>query len=253
MKLFYHRSGQGRPLFILHGLFGSWENLGSTVKTLAANWDLIAPDIRNHGRSPHSDDCSYRAMAADIIELADELGLEKFCVLGHSMGGKIAMELTLTHPERIDKLIVVDIAPVQYPNHHANVFAGLRSIDLSAIKSRSDADQQLQQSVSEASVRAFLLKNLSKNAQGKFEWRLNLEGLEKNYAKIAEPVKEGCYLGSVLFIKGALSDYLLPEHQAEVVKRFPKASLKVIEQVGHWPHAEKPHLFIKLVQKFLET
>lgn len=251
MKLFYHRSGQGRPLFILHGLFGSWENLGTTVKTLAANWDVIAPDIRNHGRSPHSDDCSYRAMAADIIELADELGIENFCILGHSMGGKIAMELALTYPERIDKLIVVDIAPVQYPNHHAHVFAGLKSIDLATIKSRSEADQQLRKNVNEPAVRAFLLKNLSKDAQGKFAWRLNLEGLEKNYAKIAEPIKEGSYSGSVLFIKGALSDYLLPEHQAEVVKRFPKVSLKVIEQAGHWPHAEKPQLFIKLVESFL--
>lgn len=251
MQLHYHRSGQGRPLFILHGLFGSWENLGGAIKQLSERWDVIAPDLRNHGRSAHNEDCGYPALAADILELADQLEIAKFAILGHSMGGKVAMELALTHPDRIEQLIVVDIAPVQYPNHHSDTFAGLRAVDLHNIKSRNDADQAMAQHINEPSVRLFLLKNLARTPSKGFEWRVNLDALEAHYEQISAGIREGVYDGPVLFIKGANSNYLKPEYQKDVLTRFPRVKLKVIDQAGHWPHAEKPQLFNRLVESFL--
>ncbi len=251
MELFYHRSGQGSPLVILHGLFGTWENLGATVKSLSEHWDVIAPDLRNHGRSPHAEDCSYAAMAEDVLELLNRLNIEHFSILGHSMGGKVAMELALTQPTRTDNLIVVDIAPVQYPHHHDKIFKGLRNVQLSQINSRSEADKALQSEIDELSIRSFLLKNLVRSEDAGFSWRMNLDALEKNYSQIAQAISVGQYTGPTLFIKGALSNYLIAEYQDEVVKRFPKAQVRVIDQAGHWPHAEKPQIFIKLVERFL--
>lgn len=252
MQLHYYRSGQGRPLVILHGLFGTWENLGASVKALSEHWDVIAPDLRNHGRSPHSDEHSYPLMAADLTELLDNLELETVSILGHSMGGKVAMEFALTNPARVEKLIVVDIAPVQYPAHHSDVFAGIWAIDLQSIKSRSEADQQLSQQVESAGVRAFLLKNLYRE-EGSFRWRANFATLEREYAHIAAAPIEGDYSGPTLFIKGANSNYLLNEYQHAVTERFSNVQLKIISDAGHWPHAEKPDTFMRLVTRFLES
>lgn len=252
MQLHYHRSGQGRPLVILHGLFGTWENLGSTVKSLAQEWDVIAPDLRNHGRSPQATEHSYPLMAADLAALLDQLGLESVSILGHSMGGKVAMEFALNNPERVDKLVVVDIAPVVYPPHHTDVFAGIHSIDLAQIKSRSEADQQLSQQVESAGVRAFLLKNLYRK-DGRFRWRANFAALESEYSNIAAAPAEGQFEKPALFIKGADSNYLLNEYQQAVISRFPKVELKIIKDAGHWPHAEKPEIFLRIVRSFLTS
>ena len=252
MQLHYHRSGQGRPLVILHGLFGTWENLGASVKALAAHWDVIAPDLRNHGRSPHADEHSYPLMASDLAQLLDSLELETVSILGHSMGGKVAMEFALTFPARVDKLIVVDIAPVQYPPHHTDVFTGIAAIDLQAIKSRSEADQQLSQQVESTAVRAFLLKNLYRE-EGAFKWRANFATLEREYSQIAASPAEGSFSGPTLFIKGANSNYLLNEYQQAVTERFSDVQLKIISDAGHWPHAEKPETFLRLVTRFLTS
>ena len=252
MQLHYHRSGQGRPLVILHGLFGTWENLGASVKALAEHWDVIAPDLRNHGRSPHSDEHSYPLMASDLAQLLDSLELETVSILGHSMGGKVAMEFALTYPARVDKLIVVDIAPVQYPPHHTDVFAGIAAIDLQSTSSRSDADRQLSERVESPGVRAFLLKNLFRD-EGSFRWRANFDTLEREYAHIAAAPVEGTFSGPTLFIKGANSNYLLNEYQQAVTERFSKVQLKIINDAGHWPHAEKPETFLRLVTRFLES
>lgn len=252
MHLHYHRSGQGRPLVILHGLFGTWENLGGSVKSLAQEWDVIAPDLRNHGRSPHRSEHSYPLMAQDILQLLDQLGLERVAILGHSMGGKVAMEFALRNPERVEKLIVVDIAPVTYPAHHSDVFAGIRSIDLKQLQSRSQADQQLSQSVDSAGVRAFLLKNLYRD-EGRFRWRANFAALEAEYANIAAAPAEGKFEKPTLFIKGADSNYLLNEYQQAVTSRFSQVTLKIIKDAGHWPHAEKPEMFLRIVRSFLTS
>lgn len=252
-SLFFHRGGSGEPLFVLHGLFGTWENLGAAIKELESQFDVIAPDMLNHGRSPHVVPFSYTTMAEAVLELADQLGIDQFNILGHSMGGKIAMQLALTHPERIKKLIVVDIAPVKYPPHHTQVFAGLNEVPLDQIKSRNEADQHLAQKIDSAAIRAFLLKNLYRLESGGFAWRMNLQALEEHYDEIAAPMIEAQFQQPTLFIKGSESDYLLPKYTDEVKTRFPNLTLRVIEGAGHWPHAEKPALFNRIVTRFLEA
>jgi esterase len=158
MLLNYKQQGEGAPLIILHGLLGTMDNWGGQIKVLSQHFQVIAVDLRNHGHSPHSDDMSYALMADDIVELIDHLGFSKVNIIGHSMGGKTAMQLALNHPERIDQLIVVDISPIEYPPHHANVFEGLYSIDLATLTSRNEASKQLAQYVDDHGTRAFLLK-----------------------------------------------------------------------------------------------
>ncbi|MFN3882601.1 MAG: alpha/beta fold hydrolase [Nitrincola lacisaponensis] len=250
MKLHYQRTGQGTPLIILHGLFGTLENWGAQIKALAEHHDVIAVDLRNHGRSPHSMDMSYPLMAEDVIELMDDLQLSQVNLMGHSMGGKVAMQMALSYPQRIARLLLVDIAPVSYPPHHEAVFKGLFSIDLTSLTSRADADKQLQAWVEEAGVRAFLLKNLYRNEQGQFAWRMNLDCLRSEYDAIAAAPEGPAFKGPTRFIKGGLSHYLKPEHTDAVRQRFPNADVKVIEDAGHWPHAEKPALFTRLVERF---
>lgn len=250
MKLHYQRSGEGHPLVILHGLFGTLENWGTQVKSLSKLYDVIAVDLRNHGRSPHSNEMSYPLMAQDTIELLDSLGLEKVDMMGHSMGGKVAMQLALTYPSRVNKLMVVDIAPVIYPPHHDEIFTGLFNINLSEITSRSEADKQLQTCVSEAGIRAFLLKNLYRNDAGQFAWRMNLHALKTQYDAIAAAPEGKPFTGHTRFIKGGLSNYLRAEHTDLVKQLFPNADVKVIAETGHWLHAEKPELFVRQVENF---
>ena len=251
MKLFHQIYGAGEPLLILHGLFGTYENWGSQIKGLAEHFQVIAVDLRNHGRSPHDDKFTYPAMAADVLELMDDLELESAHILGHSMGGKVAMQLALTAPERLRKLVVVDIAPVTYTPHHDDVFKGLFSITLEGLKSRGEADKQLAEHVDELSVRAFLLKNLYRTEDKQFAWRMNLPVLHSQYSNISLAPEGTPFSGDTLFIKGANSDYLIPAYRDQVVGLFPKANYKMIDGAGHWPHAEKPEMFSRIVLKFL--
>ncbi|EAR60832.1 alpha/beta fold hydrolase [Neptuniibacter caesariensis] len=251
MLLNYQVHGEGEPLIILHGLFGTSENWGSQIKSLAEQFQVIAVDMRDHGRSPHTDEISYELMAKDIINLMEHLQLEAAHIIGHSMGGKAAMQLALLHPDRIKKLIIVDIAPVQYTPHHDDVFKGLFSVELPSLKSRGDADKQLANSIPELGVRAFLLKNLYKNENGEFSWRMNLPLLHKQYSNISAAPQGQPYQKPVLFIKGGKSDYLIPKYRDAVIKLFPKADYKVIRDAGHWPHAEKPAKFTDIVLSYL--
>ena len=251
MQLNFHRSGQGAPLIILHGLFGTLENWGAQIKQLSEHFDVIAIDLRNHGRSPHDARMDYPVMAEDVIELMDRLQLDRASLMGHSMGGKAAMQLAMNHPERVERLIVVDIAPVEYPPHHNDVFAGLNSIKLESLKSRRDADSTLSQHVSSEATRAFLLKNLYRDEHKNFAWRMNLAVLQQQYSHIAATPEGNAYTGPVLFIKGGESDYIQREHQQAILSRFPSAHFKVIAGAGHLPHVEKAALFTRLVEKFL--
>ncbi len=244
-------TGQGEPLVLIHGLFGSYENLGVIARALQDKFQIINLDLRNHGRSAHSDQMNYPLMAADVIETLDALGLVQVSVLGHSMGGKVAMQLALQQPERVKKLILADISPVVNEPRHLGILQALQQINLSTLKDRREADQQLSASVKELGVRQFLLKNLLKEAD-KFQWRLNLPALVANYpAILAAPQAKGPYTGPVLFIKGGDSDYLLPSHQGQIQQLFPQAKAKVIQGTGHWLHAEKPAAFSKIVADFL--
>lgn len=251
MKLHYQISGEGTPLIILHGLFGTLENWGSQISALGQHHQVIAVDLRNHGRSPHCDSMDYPSMARDVIELMDDLKLASASMIGHSMGGKVAMQIALEHPQYLDKLIVVDIAPVQYSAHHQHIFEGLFSIDLASLSSRSAADKQLAAYIPEQGVRAFLLKNLYRNQQKTFAWRPNIAALHSQYHNISQAPHGTAFNGRTLFIKGKNSDYLLPEHQQTINNLFSCATFKIIEGAGHWPHAEKPKTFSSIILRFL--
>lgn len=244
-------TGQGTPLLLIHGLFGSGENLGMIARLLADRFRVINVDLRNHGRSGHSDALSYPLMAADLVETMDALNIPAAAVLGHSMGGKAAMQLALSFPTRVSKLVLADISPVVSQARHLSILDALNSIDLTTLTDRKDADRQLQQGISDAGTRAFLLKSLQKTDLG-FQWRFNLAALTAQYPQVlAAPQASGSYDGPVLFIKGGNSDYLLAEHQPQIQQLFPKARAKVIEGTGHWLHAEKSAAFAKITADFL--
>lgn len=252
---FKQYSSQGPALIILHGLFGSLNNWGWHSKELATGFAVYGLDLRNHGASPHSDEMSYQAMAADVLEFMDQQQIAHAAVIGHSMGGKVAMQLALTAADRIDRLLVVDIAPVNYPANsggHQEVFAGMESIDLATLRSRSEADSQLVKFVEEAGVRQFLLTNLIKNENSGYHWRLNLSALKAGYGDLRTmPENNKPFTKDTLFVKGELSNYIIEANQAEIARLFPNAKVKLIMGAGHWLHAEKPQLFNKIALNFL--
>lgn len=249
----YQQLGSGKDIILIHGLFGRLENLNMVAKALSESYRVTSVDVRNHGDSFHSELMDYPSMAKDIVVIMQHLAIESAIILGHSMGGKIAMELALTYPERVDKLIVADIAPVEYPPHHNQIIDGLKAIDLSSVKGRKDADKQLANYVDNLSVRQFLLGNLtSKN--GQFVFKCDIENIDKNYPNIMRTYQgSNTYSGPTLFIKGANSDYILPEHRAEIVRLFPQSRARVIQGAGHWLHAEKTIAFNRSVTSFLAT
>lgn len=251
MQLNFEESGQGPAIVLIHGLFGDLDNLKSLSRHLENQYRVINIDLRNHGQSPWTDTMQLPEMAADLVHLLDQLGIEQTHLLGHSLGGKVAMEFALRYPERVCSLIAADIAPVAYDARHTSILDALEALDLSAITSRQEADQQLAKSIETKGVRQFLLKNLRKDNAG-WHWRLNLAGLRQCYPDlIGAPQQDGCFAGPVLFIRGGDSDYVLPEHRDAILKLFPQAESKTIAGTGHWLHAEKPSVFNGLVERFL--
>ena len=259
VELNYRITGEGEPLIVLHGLFGSLDNLGGIARRLEDGWQIHALDLRNHGNSPHTEDMSYPAMADDVVAYMDAQGLEKASILGHSMGGKVAMQVALAHPERVRSVIAADIAPVGYAPRHDEILDGLNNLDLSIVASRRDADRQLAEYVETPGVRQFLLKNLERipddeqsDGQQRFRWRLNLPVIDACYANIAAaPEGDGPFEGPVLFIKGGDSPYIQKKHEQTIRSLFPAAELRVITGTGHWLHAEKPDTFAALCRRFL--
>ncbi|WP_369600694.1 alpha/beta fold hydrolase [Hahella sp. SMD15-11] len=252
VQLAHRVQGQGSPVILVHGLFGSMENLGAIARLLAGEFEVHSLDMRNHGRSPHTDHMDYATMSQDILKYMNRAGLDQAAMLGHSMGGKTVMQLALNAPERVTRLVVADIAPVRYPPHHQSVMAGLSAIgDPSRLTSRAEADAILKAYVPEDAVRLFLLKNLVRAEQG-FSWRINLPVIRQSYDALMAGQDGGCFPGPVLFIKGGASDYIRPEHRTTIARLFPNAQLKVIPGTGHWLHAEKPQLFARIVSRFLK-
>jgi len=252
----YQQLGAGEHIILIHGLFGSLENLNMVAKTLAKTHCVTSVDVRNHGNSFHQEGMNYQDLAQDVINLMDSLSIDKCYLLGHSMGGKIAIKTALLYPNRIKKLIVADIAPVKYSAHHLKIFEGLQSIDLPSVKKRKDADEQLSKFVNKVSIRQFVLRNLAMNEQGGFYFRCNLNYIEQGYQQIMQgiTVKNGnTYNNAALFIKGANSDYILPEHKNVIATLLPNATAKVIQNAGHWLHAEKTVAFNKIVIDFLTS
>ena len=245
--------GQGPPLLILHGLFGSARNWSSFARSLAETHRVYALDLRNHGSSPWSSAMSYREMAEDVRDFMARHGLSGAAVLGHSMGGKTAMVLALHHGDAVGALCVVDIAPVPYGHTHLPFIAAMQAVDLSGVTRRSQVNEHLKSSIEDPMLRNFLLQNLVLTA-GALAWRINLAALAANMdALIGFPTEiEGqSYGGPALFAAGAKSDYLLPDHHGTIRRLFPAAEIHVIPDAGHWVHAEQPEALRARVVAFL--
>jgi len=252
MKLHYEAYGEGHPLVILHGLFGSLGNWRTLSKTFSQFFHVFAIDQRNHGRSPHSAIFNYLVIAEDLHEFMQRQALSSAYLLGHSMGGKAAMRFAVTYPEMVDKLIIVDITPKTYPPGHEDVFAGLHALDLSALHSRQAADIALAKHLPDLSLRQFLLKNLERDASGSFRWRMNLDGIYKNYLEMLKQEKmSGTFPKPTLFIKGGNSAYIQERDIVTIREIFPQARLVSIPKTGHWVHAEAPQEFARIVLDFL--
>ncbi|NQZ83612.1 MAG: alpha/beta fold hydrolase [Colwellia sp.] len=247
----YQQQGSGPDILLIHGLLGSLENLNMVAKGLKDNYTVTSVDVRNHGNSFHENNMDYAVLAQDIINTMESLNIKNAHVLGHSMGGKIAMQLALSFPEKVNKLLVADIAPVTYPPHHNHIISGLKSLDLKNIKSRKEADKQLANFVDEASIRQFLLRNLTPN-DGSFSFKCNIEFISNCYHQVMQAYSGlATFTGDTLFIKGGNSDYILAEHRAVIKKLFPNSKAKIIQGTGHWLHAEKTVAFNKIVNDFL--
>jgi esterase len=250
MKLHYREMGEGTPMMILHGLFGFSDNWQTHAKKLAEYYRVILVDLRNHGHSPWSDEFSYQLMADDIHELAQDLGLKKFILVGHSMGGKVAMLFAQQHEEMLEKLVVVDIGVKEYPMHHQHILAGLHALDLENMKARSEADAVLRKYIDSEGVIQFLLKNLYWIEKGKLAFRMNLTVLEQEMPDILGAIPEAEVFTPTLFIRGELSNYILDEDIRQLEDYFPDSSVVTIPNAGHWVHAEAPDLFIDTMLGF---
>ncbi|TYK65677.1 alpha/beta fold hydrolase [Colwellia echini] len=253
----FKQIGNGENIVLIHGLFGTLENLNMVAKPLAEHYRVTSVDVRNHGDSFHAKSMEYSELAQDIVNLLDHLNIQRCILLGHSMGGKIAIQVALEHPERVTKLIVADIAPVNYPAHHLKIIEGLQAIDLSKVTKRKDADTQLAPFVESVGVRQFLLRNLALNDQGQFAFKCSLTDISACYPQIMKGNEltnsTSAYQGSTLFIKGGTSDYILPEHRTTIAALLPNSKAKVIQGAGHWLHAEKTIAFNKIVSDFINN
>ncbi|UQY45358.1 esterase [Erwinia sp. PK3-005] len=235
------------PILLIHGLFGSLDNLGVLARGLKADRPLIQVDVRNHGLSPRSDEMSYRAMAQDMLDTLDAHGIDKLAVIGHSMGGKIAMTMTALAPERIEQLVLVDIAPVDYrTRRHDEIFAAVNAVTAAQVQLRSEAASVMREILAEEGVIQFLLKSFHEGA-----WRFNVPALWDNYTAISGWEEVPAWRGPALFIRGELSPYLDDIHRNALLAQFPAARAHVIAGAGHWVHAEKPDAVLRAVRRFL--
>jgi len=255
MKLHVVKTGEGPALLILHGLFGLSDNWMTVSKSfVAAGFTVFAVDLRNHGRSPHSDEMSYPLMAADILELLNLNQIPKANIIGHSMGGKTAMFFAVDHPERIQKLIVVDIAPRYYPPHHQAILAALHSFEPSNLSSRKEAETFLRAGIGDEPTIQFLLKNLYWNDENKLAWRFNISGIEDHILKSDTAMPEHQPISvPTLFIRGEKSGYITKDDEADIKRRFSNVSFTTIQDAGHWVHAEQPAAFLKVALAFLQN
>lgn len=251
MQLHFKESGQGRAVILLHGLFGSSDNWHPIAVRLAEAFHVFALDHRNHGQSPHSAEMDYPVMAADVDRFFAARGLESALVIGHSMGGKTAMQLALHFPHRVEKLVVADMAPRAYEASHDKIFAALLALDLPKYQTRAQIEDVLAPEIPNPVLRRFLLKNLGRNPEGGFFWKINLRDIAENYWRLREPVAgEAQFAKPALFIRGGKSKYIQPEDEPLIREWFPAAQIQTIVEAGHWIHAEAPEEFLRLVLDF---
>jgi len=269
MKLFFRKYGEAAPpLIIVHGLYGSSDNWVSIARDLADRFEVFVVDQRNHGQSPHSPQHDYPSMREDLRELMDDQGIKKAVLIGHSMGGKTVMSFAEAWPERVQALVSVDIAPKSYRNlalasrtaaNHSNMIEAMMEVDLSKIESREDADLALAASIGSERIRGFLLKNLRRDADGTFAWRINLEAISNNLEAIFEGMdreaiaaRGGITGFPALFISGGDSEYIRARDYQMIKDIFPTAEIVTVQGAGHWVHAEQPDLLVKTIRYFLD-
>jgi esterase len=252
MQLFFRSYGQGEPLVILHGLFGASDNWHGIATRFAEKFRVIVPDLRNHGQSPHSDEMNYALMAEDVAELLAGQGVASALILGHSMGGKVAMQLAFTQPALVQKLIVADMSPRGYTPLHNEIITALAALDVSSYASRTEIEEVLAGPIPSLNLRRFLLKNLARKADGKFFWKINVTGIAENYPHLREALTSPApFTSPTLFIRGAKSEYIRAVGEPSIHELFPGAEIKTIENAGHWVHADAPDEFVRLVREFL--
>ncbi len=262
MELFYRKTGEtGEPLIILHGLYGSGDNWMSIARSLSEKFQVYLVDQRNHGRSPHGEEMDYDTLTEDLNEFIDNHSLKKVNIIGHSMGGKTAMWFTAKYPEKVKKLVVVDVAPGKYdstsPNveTHKKIIKALKSTDPSNAKSRKELDMQFAKMINNLQLRMFLLKNIERKENGTYHWRINVESIEKNIANIMGGIPDTNISidKPVLFLKGELSNYITENDIPLIKKIFSNSQIVNIPNAGHWLHARQPELFTTKVLEFLEN
>lgn len=247
--------GEGKPLVILHGFLGmsdNWKTLGNRFAENGFEVHLV--DQRNHGRSFHSDDFSYELMSEDLKKYCDSHNLTEIYLIGHSMGGKTAMQFAVTYPEMILKLVIADIGPKKYPQHHQDILKALSSLDFETLKSRGDAEDVLSSYIKDEGTRLFLLKNLYRKEKNKFGLRFNLPVLTKRIVEVGKALPENkIFNGNTLFLAGSKSNYIEPMDEFSIKKQFPKAEIKTVSKAGHWLHAENPNEFYDNVMNFFNN
>lgn len=251
-RIYGELSASSTPLIVLHGLLGALDNWHTFATKYSTTQAIIAIDMRNHGNSPHVSGMTYQLMVDDVLDLLNYSNIQYFDLMGHSMGGKAGMVLATQHPERVKHLVVVDIAPVAYRPRLQNLLHAMNALPLATLKNRKEADDRLSEVVTNAFERGFLLKNLSRQADGTFKWLCNLPEITRNYLKMVSfPSLEPTYKAPVLEIAGRQSDYVTDETWAQMQVLFPQARLEYIDEAGHLPHVQTPERFEQLVREFL--
>ncbi|MBX7182717.1 MAG: alpha/beta fold hydrolase [Bacteroidia bacterium] len=241
---------QGFPLVIIHGLFGSLDNWASLAKRFSSHFQVFTIDQRNHGLSPHTSDFTIELLSNDLLHFLQQQQLEQVHLLGHSLGGKTAMNFAIEHPQRVSKMVVADIAPKAYPLHHQLILEALHSLDIGEVSSRKEAESILSMRISEPSTLQFLLKNLTWNSENKLVWKFNLESLTRNIQEVGAAQAGICTVES-LFLRGDRSGYIQDSDFESIYNQFPFSEIHTIPQCGHWLHAEQPELFYREVFDFL--
>ncbi len=252
MELYYKQYGAGKPLIILHGLFGSLENWRITSKELGYNCNVFAFDQRNHGRSPHVQEMNYCLMAKDIYEFMIRNKMSSATLLGHSMGGKTAMQFASLYPEKVDGIIVVDILPTKsIRQQNKDVVNGLKAFKLRDALTRNEAEEQMEPYIKDTKIRKFLARNLVRNNKGILNWQCNLNSILVNYETFCEEIPHFTFHKPCLFIRGECSDYVVDEEWQKTKEYFPQAELVTISGAGHLVHVENPHAFLRTVTEFI--
>ena len=251
MELNYRTYGEGQPLIILHGLFGSLDNWLTLGKKFSKHFKVYLVDQRNHGRSFHSEEFSYNIMANDLYYLINKENIQNVIIMGHSMGGKTAMRFTQKYPDLVDKLIVADIGPKEYPMHHNHILKALNSIDLNVVKTRKEADEIIAPFIPEFGIQQFLLKNLYWIEKHQLAWRINLPVISAKIAEVIAETPRELILTKTLFLSGMNSDYILETDYTYIEKYFPYSEIEIIENAAHWLHADNPEDFYNKVIEFI--